>query len=248
MDPVAFARANAIVGNAPGAPALEITLAGPELEALTDVVVSERGEVRSGERLRFGRLETGARAYVAVAGGFVDPRRAGEANAAARGRRHPLDRHGRHGSRPISRTEPEPDPSPRTPTRFLSESSRARRRPVSRRPSGIDSSRRRGGSRPRATAEASGWTGSPCSIRRLPRSCPRGRCPERSRSRGAACPSSSAPTGRSPAAIRGSRPSSEPTCGGWDRPGPAPPSGFEPSIFETRPPRGAAAGSTISVP
>ncbi len=250
MDPLAFARANDIVGNAPGAPALEITLAGPELEALADIVVSERGKVRSGERIRFGRLETGARAYVAVAGGFVDPHRAregtrrlvaGDILAIGAGETVPVR------SR-RTEPEPEPEPRPRTPTRFLSVSSRARKRRVSRRPSGIDSSRRRGASRPRATAEASGWTGSRCSIRRLPRSCPRGQCPERSRSRGAACPSSSAPTGRSPAATRGSRRSSGPTCGGWDRPGPALPSGFGPSIFETRPPRGAAAGSTISVP
>ncbi len=110
MDPLAFARANDIVGNAPGAPALEITLAGPELEALTDVVVSERGEVRSGERLRFGRLETGARAYVAVAGGFVDPRRAGEGTR--RLVAGDILSIGTGDTVPVrSRTEPEPEPA-----------------------------------------------------------------------------------------------------------------------------------------
>ena len=78
MDPRGLALANAEVGNPPDAPALEITLAGPELEALEDVVVSSRGRVRSGERVRFGRVERGAREYVGVAGGLVDPRRAGE--------------------------------------------------------------------------------------------------------------------------------------------------------------------------
>ena len=78
MDPRGLAVANAEVGNPPDAPALEMTLAGPELEALEDAVLSGRGRVRSGERIRFGRVERGAREYVAVAGGFVDPRRAGD--------------------------------------------------------------------------------------------------------------------------------------------------------------------------
>ena len=78
MDPRGLALANAEVGNPRDAPALEITFAGPELEALEDAVVSSRGRVRSGERVRFGRVERGAREYVAVAGGFVDSRPAGE--------------------------------------------------------------------------------------------------------------------------------------------------------------------------
>ncbi len=78
VDPRGLALANAAVGNPPDAPALEITFAGPELEALEDVALSRRGEVRSGERVRLGRVERGAREYVAAAGGFVDPRRSGE--------------------------------------------------------------------------------------------------------------------------------------------------------------------------
>ena len=78
MDPLGLAVANAEVGNPPDALALEMTLAGPEIEALEDAVLSGRGRVRSGERIRFGRVERGAREYVAVAGGFVDPRRAGD--------------------------------------------------------------------------------------------------------------------------------------------------------------------------
>jgi allophanate hydrolase subunit 2 len=78
MDPVSLAFANASVGNAPGAPALEITLAGPELEALGDAFVSPGRPVRAGERIRIGRVERGARTYLALAGGFVDPRHPGE--------------------------------------------------------------------------------------------------------------------------------------------------------------------------
>jgi KipI family sensor histidine kinase inhibitor len=78
MDPRGLALANASVGNPPGAPALEITLQGPELEVLETAVLSWRGEVRSGERVRFGRVERGAREYVAAAGGFVDTRGAGK--------------------------------------------------------------------------------------------------------------------------------------------------------------------------
>ena len=74
MDLRALAAANAQVGNPAGAPALEITLAGPDLEVLADAAVSGRGAVRAGERLLFGRVERGARAYVAVAGGFVPGR------------------------------------------------------------------------------------------------------------------------------------------------------------------------------
>ena len=78
MDPIALAVANASVGNPPDAPALEITLAGPELEALADSIISPGRPLRAGERLRIGRVERGARSYLAVAGGFVDPRRPGE--------------------------------------------------------------------------------------------------------------------------------------------------------------------------
>jgi biotin-dependent carboxylase-like uncharacterized protein len=87
-DRRAFGLANRLVGNRPGAAALEITLAGPELEleaggwvALTggrvgadldgrpgpmDVAVP----VEAGQVLRVGSVTTGLRAYVAVRGGI----------------------------------------------------------------------------------------------------------------------------------------------------------------------------------
>ena len=76
--------ANGLVGNAPGAPLLELTLKGPVLTALQDVVVGVAGfgmrpvghpvqqsfRLRAGETLRFESVQQGARAYLAVAGGF----------------------------------------------------------------------------------------------------------------------------------------------------------------------------------
>ncbi len=88
MDPVSLDAANALVGNVPGAAALEMTLAGPELECLEDAILAAAGapldvsiggrpapfgeafRVRRGQRVRCGRTSGGARAYLAVHGGF----------------------------------------------------------------------------------------------------------------------------------------------------------------------------------
>ena len=73
MDLAALAAANRAVGNAPFAVALEITLAGPELEALQSVRVALGAEVRllaRGERLPTGAVRRGVRAYLAVEGGL----------------------------------------------------------------------------------------------------------------------------------------------------------------------------------
>ena len=88
MDPVAFALANALVGNEPNEAALEITVIGPELQFEQDTLVAVCGAefqgsfphnrptlVRKGSRFNVGRAVRGARAYLAVAGGFA--RRAG---------------------------------------------------------------------------------------------------------------------------------------------------------------------------
>jgi biotin-dependent carboxylase-like uncharacterized protein len=89
MDDVAMRLANALVGNAPDAPALEITLAGPRVRfeaaatlALTggefparigerDVAMWRPVEVDAGAVLDIGAARRGARAYLAVAGGFI---------------------------------------------------------------------------------------------------------------------------------------------------------------------------------
>jgi biotin-dependent carboxylase-like uncharacterized protein len=92
-DPLALARANAAVGNDPGAAALEATLLGPRLRALREVDIAVAGAdlgavvepggraVVLGEAIRLGRDDVlafeetgdpgrGCRAYIAVAGGI----------------------------------------------------------------------------------------------------------------------------------------------------------------------------------
>ena len=91
MDWYSHRLANEMVGNSPDAAALEITLMGPELEASEDttcVVQGARFEgtvngepvelhrpfvILAGHRLRFGMRRSGARATLAVAGGFDVP-------------------------------------------------------------------------------------------------------------------------------------------------------------------------------
>ncbi|WP_425315993.1 biotin-dependent carboxyltransferase family protein, partial [Thermobacillus xylanilyticus] len=91
MDEAAFRTANLLVGNPEGAAALEMTLAGAELEAADDLLIAVTGAemqpaadggrlpfrrpvwVRRGTVIRFGRAARGCRAYVAVAGGIAVP-------------------------------------------------------------------------------------------------------------------------------------------------------------------------------
>jgi antagonist of KipI len=87
MDPVSLALANALVGNPPGEAALEITVIGPELVFEEDTLVAVCGGefdgsfphnrpvlAPAGTRVNVGRARRGARAYIAVAGGFaIDP-------------------------------------------------------------------------------------------------------------------------------------------------------------------------------
>lgn len=89
MDAVSLALANRLVANPDGAPALEITMSGPELafgidtaialvgghvEAAVDgaaVPTAETLEIRAGQTLRVGQVRAGLRAYLAVAGGLA---------------------------------------------------------------------------------------------------------------------------------------------------------------------------------
>jgi antagonist of KipI len=87
MDPVALSLANALVGNDPAEAALEITVIGPELSFEEDTLVAVCGAefkgsfphnrpvlAPAGSRFNVGRASRGARAYLAVAGGFaVEP-------------------------------------------------------------------------------------------------------------------------------------------------------------------------------
>jgi biotin-dependent carboxylase-like uncharacterized protein len=91
LDQYSLRAANLLVGNPAGAAALECVYLGPELAFTTDAVVAVTGAamvprvngeerppwesfpVRAGDRLDFGYLTAGARAYVAVAGGIDVP-------------------------------------------------------------------------------------------------------------------------------------------------------------------------------
>lgn len=91
MDRFATLVANRLVGNPEGAALLEATFMGPELEFTADAVVAVTGgelppklngaerptwesfAVKAGDRLGFGFLKGGARAYIAVSGGIDVP-------------------------------------------------------------------------------------------------------------------------------------------------------------------------------
>jgi KipI family sensor histidine kinase inhibitor len=89
LDEEALAAGNAMLGNARGAAALEMSFVGPELEWLAPAFVCVSGaaveaevggrrmsqdrpfRVEAGAILRVGRLSGGARAYLCVGGGFA---------------------------------------------------------------------------------------------------------------------------------------------------------------------------------
>ncbi|MBA2176415.1 biotin-dependent carboxyltransferase family protein [Halobacillus locisalis] len=91
MDEVAHRVSNRLVGNPSSFPTLEITLMGPVIEFEEDALIALCGGdlaplidghpvdswrpifVRKGCELRFGRLQTGFRVYMAVAGGYDIP-------------------------------------------------------------------------------------------------------------------------------------------------------------------------------
>ncbi|WP_078084439.1 biotin-dependent carboxyltransferase family protein [Microbulbifer mangrovi] len=85
-DTFAMALGNLLLGNPRSHPCLEVTLTGPEIEFTCDVSIAVTGarfdlalnhqavandaviRVHAGDRLRFGPLRSGARAYIALAG------------------------------------------------------------------------------------------------------------------------------------------------------------------------------------
>ncbi len=86
MDALSFRLANVLLGNDEWAPALEVTLIGPELRADRDLIVAVAGAdlsasiplatptpLAAGEVLRFGARRALTRAYVAIAGGIDVP-------------------------------------------------------------------------------------------------------------------------------------------------------------------------------
>ncbi len=91
MDSLALRAANALVGNAPGEAGLEITYAGPRLYAMDKCLIAVTGAridltiddnpmpldtalfVRACSTIEFGARHSGARAYLALAGGIDVP-------------------------------------------------------------------------------------------------------------------------------------------------------------------------------
>ena len=109
MDLFAHRYANALVANADSAAALEITLMGPELETDRPAVCAVTGarfevtvngvvvpldmavEIPAGGRLRFGARGSGARAALAVRGGFDVPPLYGSRATSLLGRMGPFE-------------------------------------------------------------------------------------------------------------------------------------------------------------
>jgi len=103
FDSLSFRRANRVVGNPEGTPALEITMSGPTLRfrraarvavAGAPVLVTRNGEsvgesfeVEAGDVVKVGRVEgRGVRGYLSVAGGIESPRYLGSAATFTLGR------------------------------------------------------------------------------------------------------------------------------------------------------------------
>ncbi len=104
MDEFALRAGNLLVGNAEDDAALEITLLGPKLELLEDAVLAITGAdlgasvggkplplwksvaLRKGSQISFGRPRSGARAYLAVAGGIDVPKVMGSRSTYVRGK------------------------------------------------------------------------------------------------------------------------------------------------------------------
>lgn len=103
MDRRALIAANRLVGNDEGAAGLEAVFMGPEIEFRDDRVVAVCGaeipplvdgeekptwtsfRVRAGQRLSFGYLKEGARAYIAISGGIDTPKQLGSRSTYAIG-------------------------------------------------------------------------------------------------------------------------------------------------------------------
>jgi len=104
VDTNCLQAANILVGNPPGEGALELTMAGPEVEFDSFSVIGVTGAdmdpringrplpmwqavaVHPGDRLQFGWAKNGCRAYLAVAGGIDVPRIMGSKSTYIRGR------------------------------------------------------------------------------------------------------------------------------------------------------------------
>ena len=109
LDDFAFRVGNLLVGNDEAASGLEVTYAGPRLEATTDTLIAVTGAdidfqindrptgqwqaqaVKPGDRISLGGVRHGARAYVCLAGGVAVQERLGSRSTYMLGRFGGLD-------------------------------------------------------------------------------------------------------------------------------------------------------------
>jgi KipI family sensor histidine kinase inhibitor len=103
MDTFSHVAANLLVANNPDDACLEITLIGPELQALTKTQIAMTGgvacpkidgqhvpmwqtlEIQEGTVISFGKMESGCRAYLSIRGGIDTPQVLGSRSTYVRG-------------------------------------------------------------------------------------------------------------------------------------------------------------------
>jgi antagonist of KipI len=103
MDTFSLTAANDLIGNNPNDAALEITLIGPELQALARTQIAVTGgtispkingqdvpmwqtlNIHQGDVVSFGKMESGCRAYLAIRGGIDTPLVLGSRSTYVRG-------------------------------------------------------------------------------------------------------------------------------------------------------------------
>lgn len=104
MDSFSLIAANLLVGNSPNDACLEITLIGPELQALADTQIAVTGgrisvkingeeasmwqtlTIRRGDIISLGKVENGCRSYLSIRGGINTPIILGSRSTYFRGR------------------------------------------------------------------------------------------------------------------------------------------------------------------
>ena len=147
MDRLAMRSANLLVGNDEGAAGLEAVFMGPELEFTSDALVAVTGadmpirvdgderpgwtsfEVKAGQTLTFDYLKTGARIYIAVAGGVDVPEALGSRST------YPIGALGGFEGRPLAAGDELPIGGSRSGKEGLAIPEKLRRGPA---PSGVE--------------------------------------------------------------------------------------------------------------
>ena len=137
MDPYALALGNLLVGNRPGAAAVEITLGGAEFEFLRDTPFAVTGadlgatlagaavtmwqtmRAAPGDRLAFAGPVAGMRAYLCVAGGIDTPPALGSRATHVGSRLGGLEGRALQAGDELPLGEPPPAPPPRRVPRAL---------------------------------------------------------------------------------------------------------------------------------